>query len=441
MTSLQNIVTRFAPSPTGLLHAGAYRTAVFSYLFARQNKGKFILRVEDTDKLRSKKEYEENIIDSLDWLGLEYDVMYKQSGRAGAHKAALEKLIAEDKAYVSKEKIEKEGDRAEVIRFRNPNRKVSWKDIIRGTVEFDTTELGDFIIAKSLDEPVFHFAVVVDDAYSGVTHIIRGEDHVSNTPRHLLLYEALGLPVPAYAHLPLVLAADRSKLSKRHGAKAVTDYRDMGFLPDALINYMALVGWNPGTEQEIFSKKELIKDFSLERVQKSGAIFSEEKLRWVNKEHIKMMSRAAQEKEVGKWTGKSGDIIKRITPNVIERIETFGDIKEMMKNGELDFYFEEPTFAPEKLLWKGEGDLSAAKKRLLAVAELLEKIPEKDFTAEKIKSAIWPYAEAEGRGSVLWPLRFALSGKDKSPDPFTLSVILGKKTAISRIEHAVKLCA
>lgn len=437
----KNIVTRFAPSPTGLLHAGNYRTAVFSYLFARQNGGKFILRIEDTDKARSKKEYEDNIMESLAWLGLEYNETYRQSGRAGAHRVALEKLVAEGKAYVSKEKVEKEGDRAEVIRFKNPNRKVSWDDVIRGKIEFDTTELGDFVIAKSFDEPVFHFAVVVDDGFSGVTHIIRGEDHISNTPRHILIYEALGLAVPAYAHLPLVLAPDRSKLSKRKGAKAMTEYRDAGFLPDALINYMALVGWNPGTEQEIFSKAELVKTFSLDRVQKSGAIFSEEKLRWVNKEHIKKMSMGEQEREVEKWLGKSGDMVRRITPTIIDRIETFGDIALMKSKGEFDFYFADPKFAPEKLLWKGAGDLTTVKKHLIAAVEIIGKIPDSDFTADGIKAALWPYAEAQGRGAVLWPLRFSLSGKDKSPDPFTLIALLGRDASISRIDSAVKLCA
>jgi len=447
----KKIVTRFAPSPTGYLHAGAYRTAVFSYLFARQNKGKFILRIEDTDTLRSKKEYEDNIVESLKWLGLEYDEFYKQSERSAIYRKYLEKLIAENKAYVSKEetrldspssarRVKKEGDRAEVIRFRNPNKKVAWDDIVRGKIEFDTTELGDFVVAKSLDEPIFHFAVVVDDFLMSMTHVIRGEDHISNTPRQILIYEALGMTPPLFAHLPLVLAADRSKLSKRKGAKAISEYRDLGFLPDALINYMALVGWNPGTEQEIFSKKELIKDFSLERVQKAGAIFSEEKLRWVNKEHIKRMPLSKQEEEVGKWTGKSGEIVSRITGNIIERIETFGDIREMMKNGELDFYFEEPKFPRDRLFWKEVHSIALVKNHLVNVVSLLEKISEKDWTAENIKSSIWPYAELEGRGGVLWPMRFALSGKEKSPDPFTLSAILGKEKTISRIQSAVKLC-
>ncbi|HEU5114515.1 MAG TPA: glutamate--tRNA ligase family protein, partial [Candidatus Paceibacterota bacterium] len=279
-------VTRFAPSPTGYLHAGNYRTAVFSYLFARQNGGKFILRVEDTDRARSKKEYENNILESLEWLKLPYDEMYRQSERGDIYREYLEKLIAEDKAYVSQETtVHNQEDnakerRTEVIRFRNPNKRVRFQDLIRGDIEFDTTELGDFVIAKSVTEPIFHFAVVLDDYLMGITHVIRGEDHISNTPRQILIQEALGAPTPIYAHLPLVLAHDRSKLSKRHGAESMTHYRDAGYVPDALLNYMALLGWNPGTDQEIFDLDGLIKAFDISKVQKGGAIFNEEKLRW-----------------------------------------------------------------------------------------------------------------------------------------------------------------
>ena len=212
------IVTRFAPSPTGLLHAGNYRTAVFSYLFARQHGGKFILRIEDTDRERSRPEYEVNILESLAWLGLDFDEKYRQSENASVHREYLEKMIASGHAYISQETPTKEGERAEVIRFKNPNKKVLFPDLIRGDIEFDTTELKDFVIAKSLDEPVFHLAVVVDDFTAGVTHVIRGEDHISNTPRQILIQEAIGAPCPIYAHLPLVLAPDRSKLSKRKGA-------------------------------------------------------------------------------------------------------------------------------------------------------------------------------------------------------------------------------
>ena len=439
------IITRFAPSPTGLLQAGNYRTAVFSYLFARHHGGKFILRIEDTDKARSKKEYEDNIIESLAWLGLEYDEKFLQSERFEIHKKLLQKLVEEDRAYVSKEKNVKEGDRAEVIRFRNPNKKVSWVDAIRGKVEFDTTELGDFVIAKSFEEPIFHFAVVVDDGTMGITHVIRGEDHISNTPRQILIYEALGLEVPVFAHLPLVLAPDRSKLSKRKGAKAMTEYRKEGFLPEALINYMALVGWNPGTEQEIFTKKELVKDFSLERVQKSGAIFSEEKLRWVNKEHIKKMPVDKQinvAKEILCDIGineslLTPSLLNRLTPIIFDRIETFGDIKKMYADGELEYYFSRPKIVPQKLLWKGQGSLSDVSKHLKAVSSLLESVSPANWTAEGVKTAIWKYAEEVGRGAVLWPLRFALSGRDKSPDPFTLCFVLGKEETLARLKESV----
>lgn len=444
--NMKKVVTRFPPSPTGNLHIGGVRTALFNYLFARHHGGSFLLRIEDTDKERSKKEYETNILESLTWLGLQHDnkTIPRQSERNEIYKKYLKQLVDSGKAFVSKET---EGERKEVIRFKNPKTTIAFDDLIRGKVSFDTAELGDFVIAKSFEEPIYHIAAVIDDFETGVTHVIRGEDHISNTPRQILIQEALGFPRPVYAHLPLILAADRSKLSKRHGSVSLTEYRDKGYVKEAILNYLALLGWNPGTEQEIFTLDELIKDFDLDKVQKAGAIFSEEKLRWVNKEHIKKMTREAQEVEVGKWLGKKGDMVKRIRPVIIDRIEIFGDIRDMKEKGELTFYFEEPKFPPKKLLWKGlpaqagEGDLVTVKKHLVHVASILEKISDKDFTAETIKSAIWPYAESEGRGAVLWPLRFALSGKDKSPDPFTLCAVLGKKIAISRINEAVKLCA
>ncbi len=213
--TMTEIITRFAPSPTGTLHAGAYRTAIFSYFFAKKNAGKFILRIEDTDKERSMKEYEENILESLKWLGISYDEMHRQSDLVERHKFYLQKMIDEGKAYVSQEEVKKEGDRATVIRFKNPNKKISFDDLVRGKIEFDTTELKDFVLAKSIDEPLFHLAVVVDDYEMGITHVIRGEDHISNTPRQILIQQAIGAPTPLYAHLPIVLGTDRTKLSKR----------------------------------------------------------------------------------------------------------------------------------------------------------------------------------------------------------------------------------
>ena len=289
---MADIVTRFAPSPTGLLHSGNYRTAIFAYLYARKYGGKFILRIEDTDRERSKKEYEENIIESLNWLGLDYDELYRQSDRVSEHTKALETLIAEGKAYVSREEAKYgSGTIKEIVRVKNPDSSVSFSDLLRGVITINTTDLGDFVIAKNIQEPLFHLAVVVDDAQMGVTHVIRGEDHIANTPRQLLLYDALGFTRPAYVHLPLILSPDRTKLSKRKGAKALTEYRDEGYLPDVVMNFLALLGWNPGDDREFFSKKELIDEFTFEKLQKGSAVFNIDKLNWFNAEYIKRMTK------------------------------------------------------------------------------------------------------------------------------------------------------
>jgi len=275
------VAVRMAPSPTGNFHVGGARTALFNFLFARKNNGKFILRIEDTDKERSKKEFEDDIFESLEWLGLKYDEFYRQSERGEIYKNYVEKMLNNDSVYEAEDKV---------IRFRNPNKKTKFNDLVRGEIEFDTTELKDFVIAKSVDEPLYHLAVVIDDFESGITHVIRGEDHISNTPRQILIQEAIGAPRPLYAHLPLILAQDRSKLSKRkHGESVSLDYyRHKGYSPEAIINYLALLGWNPGTEQEIFTLEELINVFDLERVHKGGAIFDEKKLAWVNRKHFNL---------------------------------------------------------------------------------------------------------------------------------------------------------
>ena len=286
-----NVITRFAPSPTGPLHVGGARTALISYLYAKQNDGRFILRIEDTDKERSKPEYETDIREGLAWLGIQPDEEYRQSDRTEIYKRYLADLIKKDAAYVSREpKKEGEGE-VEVVRFRNPNRRVAWKDMVRGEVSFDTTELKDFVIARSVHEPLFHLAVVVDDFESKVSHIIRGEDHISNTPRHILIQEAIGAPQPEYAHLPLILAADRSKLSKRKHAEfaSLSHYRAQGIVPEAMVNFLALLGWHPSKSDasEVLSLSELIEQFDLKRVQKGGAVFDVNKLKWLNREYQK----------------------------------------------------------------------------------------------------------------------------------------------------------
>ena len=442
----QKVVTRFAPSPTGFLHIGGVRTALFSYLFARQYGGKYVLRIEDTDKVRSTPEFEKDITDGLAWLGLEHDEFFRQSEHVANHKKYLQTLIDKGVAYVSKEKVEKEGDRAEVIRFKNPNKKVAFDDMIRGKVEFDTTELGDFVIAKSLDEPIFHFAVVVDDFEAGITHVIRGEDHISNTPRQILIQEAIGAPRPIYAHLPLILAEDRSKLSKRKHGEMVSlhFYREQGYLKDAIINFVGMLGWNPGNDQELLSLNDFIKKFSIEKVQKGGAIFNVEKLKWLNREYIKKLPTEELLAIVSaKMPNIPKDILERALISIIDHVSVFSEIDSLVSAGEFaylenDFISKAGNFPKEKLMWKGETDLSATIAHLNHVLEILQKIPSENPASDEVKTAIWDYATEKGRGQVLWPLRYALSGKDKSPDPFVLINILGKTISAERISAAIK---
>lgn len=420
------VVTRFAPSPTGFLHSGNYRTALFAYLFAKKYQGRFLVRIEDTDTARSKKEYEDNILESLAWLGLSYEKIYRQSERTEIYKTYLKKLIDEGKAYISQET---EGERKEVIRFKNPNKKVKFTDLIRGEIEMDTTDLKDFVIARSMEEPVFHLVVVIDDFEMGITHIVRGEDHISNTPRHILIQEAIGAPIPTYAHLPLILSADKSKLSKRKGAMPITHYRDAGYLREAIINYLALIGWNPGTNQELFTIDELIKEFSLEKVQKAGAVFDEGKLKWFNKQYITKMSLEEFKKVAAPFI--SSTVNEKLWPLLKERTTILSELKDL---SEFDFMLSKPDYPKEKLNWK---EKPANKTLLEETKKLVESVS--DFTKENIKSTLWPLAEKEGKGEILWPLRIALSGKDKSPDPFILCELLGKEESISRINHAISL--
>jgi glutamyl/glutaminyl-tRNA synthetase len=389
------VIVRMAPSPTGNFHVGTARTALSNFLFAKKMGGKFIMRIEDTDKERSTKEFEKDILDGLAWLGLTYDELHRQSERTNVYVSYLKKMIDNGSVYISKEEPKEEGQRGEVLRFKNPNKNIVFDDLVRGTVEFDTTELGDFVVAKSLEEPLYHLAVVVDDHDMGVTHIIRGEDHISNTPRQILIQEAIGATRPVYAHLPLLLGADKSKLSKRkHGAAVWVDtYKNAGILPEALINYLALLGWNPGTEKEIFTLAELIKDYDLSKVHKGGAIFDEKKLQWINRKHIDLLSPEEKLKLVAK---------------------------------EFDTTVE-PTLDTSKISWKET-----------PLAETIAHL-EKSLTLLSDKEALMSYAESAGKGNVLWPLRYALSGQEKSPDPFTLITLLGEEESKKRVEKALAL--
>ncbi|MBM3261645.1 glutamate--tRNA ligase [Candidatus Kaiserbacteria bacterium] len=454
------VITRFAPSPTGLLHGGNYRTAVFAYLFARQQKGRFILRIEDTDRARSKPEYEANIIESLEWLNIEWDVFARQSERLDAHRAALHTLIKSDHAYISHE-TSAEGKESDLVRFRNPGGIVEFDDLIRGTIKTDVTDLGDFVIARSIDDPLFHLAVVVDDGDMSVTHIVRGDDHIANTPRHILIRRALGYSDPHYAHLPMVLGADRSKLSKRRGAKALTEYRDLGFIPEAMFNFLALIGWNPGTEQELFSKEALIEAFDFSHIQKHGAIFNEEKLRWFNREYL--LQKDAEEfaayatpvfKEALAQRGitdMDATVISRLIPIIRERISTSDDIRTMAGEGEWDYYFRAPSPDPALIPFSGKGGSASGGKDaapadtaalLQHMKDVFVKSDAAQFeSAESIKALIWDWASEVGRGQALWPLRYALSGAQRSPDPFTIISIIGRDEAIARTDAACALLA
>ena len=443
----QKVITRFAPSPTGYLHIGGVRTALFSYLFAAHNGGTMVLRFEDTDRERSKPEFEKDILDALGWLKIPYTMpeVARQSERLAVYQPYVAALIKDGHAYEAEESENTPGKK--VVRFKNPNKQVSFHDNVRGEITFDTTELGDFVIARTIDEPLFHLAVVIDDHDMGITHIVRGEDHISNTQRQLLIQEALGFSRPEYAHIPLILAPDKTKLSKRHGAVSVNEYKAQGYIPEALVNYLALLGWNPGGEQELYSLDELAGLFTLDRVHKAGAVFDIEKLKWFNHEHIKKMSDGYYMERLKKFCGKEIDY--RIAEPLKERAKTLKEAADMLE-GEFGF-FGEISYEPALLLQNGKIPAKIASNHLKAVYELIKNIPDEShemaaspisrgegFTATQLKDIVWPYADAQGRGAVLWPLRVALSGREKSPDPFTISGLLGKEKTLNRIAQALK---
>ncbi|MBI5140558.1 MAG: glutamate--tRNA ligase [Candidatus Vogelbacteria bacterium] len=431
------IVTRFPPSPTGLLHIGSLRTALFNYYYAKQNGGEMTFRLEDTNREKWKKEYEENIIESMDFFfGMKIAAPMKASERGEIYKKYILKLVEDGKAYVSKEEPAEEGKRSEVIRFKNPNSKIKFNDLILGDIEVDTTDLGDFVIAKDLDHVLYHPQVVIDDFETGVTHVIRGQDHITNTPRQILIQEAMGAPRPFYAHIPLILAPDRTKLSKRHEATSVSEYLAQGYLPEALINFLSLIGWNPGDEREIFSIGELITEFRLEKVHKNGAIFDVQKLNWMNKEYVKRLSEPKLLEYSLKFlpdtvkgiSGFSVETFKKLLPIIQDRISKFSEIEEMAASGDFDYFFGKPIYDPGMI---------KTKEFIPDLISIIGQIREENFNAPAIKLKIWDFATEKGRGSVLGPMRIALSGKEKSPDPFTLAEILGKGETIARLRAAI----
>jgi glutamyl-tRNA synthetase len=432
-----SVVTRIPPSPTGHLHIGTVRTALFNFLYARHHGGKFIFRSEDTDKARSQKMFEDEIIEGLAWLGLKHDgEIVRQSERVARYSELLKKIVAEDSAYISKEESKNEaGKIVEVVRLRNEGKTISFTDEVRGVITFDTTELGDFIIARSIDDALYHFAVVVDDMDAGVTHVIRGEDHISNTPRQILIQEALGAPRPAYAHLPLILASDRSKMSKRHGAVSLLEYRAEGFLPSAILNYLALLGWSAKDDREDYTLLELVEAFELSNVHKGGAVFDLVKFKSVNQRHMRKLSPETFVSMLENDALKNHPRVNTIVRLLQERVQTLKEAKEML-SGELSCLFSTPH--PDMSELTSKGDVDTTKAHLNALIGHIS-APGEDFDPEAVKDALMPYADGAGRAQVLWPLRYALSGTTKSPDPFTLISILGKEESISRIKTALAI--
>lgn len=433
-----------APSPTGHLHIGTARASLYNYLFAKHHNGTFILRSEDTDKERSSLAYEKEIKDGLEWLGIHADAFYRQSERTHIYQKHLETLVASGAAYLSKESSKKDpGTEVEVVRLKNQNKTITFSDLVRGEITFDTTELGDFVIARAIDDPLYHFTVVVDDIEMEVTHVIRGEDHISNTPRQILIQEALGAERPQYAHLPLILAPDRSKMSKRHGTVSLESYKNEGFLPEALINYFVLLGWNPGTNKELFTLTELIQEFDISKIQKGGAIFDREKLKWFNKQYLEALSidqfinliEPYIPPRIQSLPQYTVDRFFRLLPTLRERVEILTDITKDMKEGEYDFAFAAPDIEPDMIKWKNDTSATEALPRLEHAHKILDSL-EEDNSTEHIKELLWPYAEEVGKGELLWPLRVALTGKERSPDPFSVIHILGKTESQKRIERA-----
>ena len=460
------IRVRIAPSPTGFFHVGTARAALFNYLFAKNNNGKFILRIEDTDLERSDPKFEKDIIENLKWLGIEWDEFYKQSERIPSYTKYLDKLLKEGKAYhcfctedeleavrqdqmsrglaplytgkcrgLTNQEVKKylaEG-KPSIIRFKVASKKVAFNDIIRGKIEFDTSLMGDFAIAKDLATPLYNFAVVIDDFEMKISHVIRGEDHIPNTPKQILLDEALSFPQPKYAHLPLILGPDKSKLSKRHGAVAISHYRKEGYLPETMVNFMAFLGWNPGTEREIFAMPSLVKEFSLDNVQKSGAIFNIKKLDSLNGFYIRQKSIDKLVELCRPYLPKaSQENLKKAIAPYQERLKKLSEINELT-----DFFFAKSLKYDKDLLrWKKMNDTEVAKS-LDKLEKILFKIEEGKWTKENLEKVLMAEAEkAEDRGFLLWPMRAALTGKEASAGPFEIAEILGKEKTLTRIKQA-----
>ena len=459
---MKKIRTRFAPSPTGFLHIGGARTALFNWLFTRHHSGEFVLRIEDTDQARSTDESTKAILDAMNWLGLNWDEgPYFQAERVDLHREMVQKLINEGKAYYcicTPEELETKRKQAlatgkkpkydgtcrdknlvksagSVVRFRGTQTGATIvEDLVKGNINFNNEELDDLIIERSDGYPTYNFAVVVDDALMNITHVIRGDDHVNNTPRQILLYQALGFAVPKFAHVPMILGADKARLSKRHGATSVMAYKEMGYLPEALVNYLVRLGWAHG-DQEIFSLAELIDVFSLEAVGKSPAVFNPEKLLWLNAHYIKGAKPERLSEEMKPlWSEAAGkadtELVRSVIADLQPRVKTLVELAAAA-----DFYFVEDikyeSEAAQKFLTPTIGVY------LKEIAAGLSSLT--NFSKEEIEDFLKAFAQKrEIKLKVIaQPLRVALTGKTVSPGIDEVMVTLGKDRVKKRIQDAI----
>jgi len=463
MTEKENVRTRFAPSPTGFLHIGGARTALFSWLYARHYGGKFILRIEDTDQVRSTEESTKAILDALTWLGFHWDEgPFFQAQRVDIHREMVRRLLTEGKAYYcvcTPEELEDKRKKAlahgrkpkydgtcrdknlprlayAVVRFRCPDTGVTVvNDLIKGLITFNNEELDDLVIERSDGYPTYNFAVVVDDARMEITHVTRGDDHLNNTPRQILLYEALGYNVPQFAHVSMIMGSDKTRLSKRHGATSVMAYKEMGYLPEAVVNYLVRLGWSYG-DQEIFSLDELIRIFTLESVGKSAAVFNPEKLLWLNQHYIKECESKRLVQETRPFWQKRGvdisdyDLLKRVADDLKTRSKTLAELADASL-----FYFTDDIVydreAADKYLNKEIVD------HLAAIALRLPSL--QDFTKKGMENFLRAIAGERGASLkvIAQPLRVALTGKTVSPGVDEVMITLGKERVIKRIRKAI----
>lgn len=459
----EKFVVRFPPSPTGYLHIGGARTALFNWLFARQKHGKFILRIEDTDKLRSSNEATEAILKSMEWLGMDWDEgPYFQSQRYDIYNAAIERLLSTNQAYhchCSPEELEEKRKKAtaeglkpkydekcrdlglgpapgSVVRLKTPQTGTTqFIDLIKDTIRFNNEELDDLILKRSDGSPTYHLAVVADDINLGITYVIRGDDHVNNTPRQILIYKALKKPLPRYGHLPMILGPDKNRLSKRHGAMSVMAYKDMGYLPHALINSLARLGWSYG-DQEKFTKEELIENFSLKNVGKSAGVFNTEKLLDLNAWYIRESSDDSLTRELTPFLHQQGfkkpdqKIVKGAVNTLKERSKTLVEMAE-----KADFYFQ------EEIIYEKKGDDKFLRPGVLELFKDLEERLENAHelnqeNLEKIFAAFLEEKEIK-LGKIAQPLRVSLTGKTVSPGIFEVMEVLGKDRVLQRIDKTI----